>query len=459
MSSREPNEQLRGVITTAGLTYDATARLVRLIAAECGETLRTNKSAVAHWVGGTPPSPATTRYLATALERRLGRPVTPADLGLADRQEDETGIDLSNEGDPIDSLLPLWRSEVDLNRRRFLTSSAYSVAAAALPLTAGQEAAGRVHAVRTSGAVVGMAEVNAVRDMIQMMTEIDERHGGQHGRTALAQYLHDDVAPLCRARCRTEEVQREMLSAASRGVHLLGWKAYDSGQQGLAQAYYLQSYRLAAEAGIPGQDGFVMRTMAMQGLKIHRPEHCLSLAEEGLRRARGRVDAATEAMFLVVHAHALAKAGQGRAALAGTERAARLLEGAPGDPVQFWGLTWGPPAASVHSRTAKVHETLGDHQAAALHYARAAAARPEPHARIVALDLVAGGEMQLRQGGIEQACESWGRALDHLDGIRSTRAVKALHSIRRDLRRFRARGVRCAVELDERTAELLTTVT
>lgn len=69
---------------------------------------------------------------------------------------------------------------------------------------------------------------------------MDERHGGQHGRSALIQYLRDDVAPLCRGRFRTDEVRQQMLSAASRGVHLVGWKAYDAGNQALAQRYYMR---------------------------------------------------------------------------------------------------------------------------------------------------------------------------------------------------------------------------
>ncbi|WP_282108581.1 hypothetical protein [Streptomyces sp. RM72] len=44
----------------------------------------------------------------------------------------------------------------------------------------------------------------------------------------------------------------------------------------------------------------------------------------------------------------------------------------PATRVPFWALAWGPPAASVYSRTAKVHETVGDHRAAAEHYALAA---------------------------------------------------------------------------------------
>lgn len=227
----------------------------------------------------------------------------------------------------------------------------------------------------------------------------------------------------------------------------------------LAQRYYLQSYALAAESGLRGHDGFVMRTMAMQGLKLHRPEHCLGLAETGLNRAKGRVDAQTEALFRVVHAHTLAKSGKRRAALAEAEHARTLLTAAPGDDVPFWALAWGPPAASVYSRTAKVHEALGDHRAAAEQYALAATARPaDTYARIVALDLVAGAEMHLKRGSIEQACATWHRAIDHMGGVRSARTRKAVSRMRGDLARFRARGLRCVAELDERGRDFLSGV-
>lgn len=450
MTTRTANHQLRALIAESGATYAALAEDIRAVAAECGVPLRTNKSAVAHWVAGMPPAVTTRRFLTVALSRRLGRLLTPADLGLAEPEEDEVGPTL--EADPIDALLPMWRNEVD--RRSFLSGSVYSVAAAALPLAMVTEAAERSSAAR-SGAVVGMAEVTAVRDMISLMSEMDERNGGQHGRTALVQYLRDDVAPLCRGRARTEEIRQQMLSAASRGVHLLGWKAYDAGQQGLAQRYYLQSFGLAAESGVPGHDGFVMRTMAMQGLKLHRPEHCRDLAETGLGRAKGRVDARTGALFHVVYAHTLAKAGQRQSARREADRARAPLAAAPGDELPFWALVWGPPAPSVYSRTAKVFEALGEHRAAAEQYRLAADVRPGSYARIVALDLVASAEALLRRGGIEEACATWHRALDHMGGVQSARTRKALARMRNDLVQFRARGVQCAVNLEERARSAL----
>ncbi|MEU7159681.1 hypothetical protein [Streptomyces chrestomyceticus] len=88
----------------------------------------------------------------------------------------------------------------------------------------------------------------------------------------------------------------------------------------------------------------------------------------------------------------------------------------------------------MYSRTAKVYETLREHRAAAEQYARAAAARPaRTYARIVALDLVAGAEMQLKRGQIEQACATWHRALDHMEGVRSVRTQKAVTTMRRSI--------------------------
>ncbi|HEX5566682.1 MAG TPA: hypothetical protein VFY14_07090, partial [Streptomyces sp.] len=289
-----------------------------------------------------------------------------------------------------------------------------------------------------------------------MFTEMDERLGGQHGRSAFVQYLITDVAPLCRTRFRNDALRREMLSVASSAAHLAGWKAYDSGEQGLAQRYYMQSFALAVESGEPGQDGFVMRTMSQQGMKLHRPERCLDLAATGLSRAQGQVPARAKALFHITHAHALAKTGQRPAAVAEVEAARAALDVGRGDQVPFWALAWGPPEATVASRTAKVLESLGDHRRAGQHYSRAAASRPaDTYARIVALDLVAAAESQLKQGRAEEACATFGRAMDHMDGVASARTRKAVRNMRRDLAPYRSRGLRCAAELDERAVSFL----
>ncbi len=446
---REPNERLAQVIAETGLTYEAVAHAVRAVAAENGEILSTNKSAVSHWTKGVQPSGQASVYVAEALSRHVRRVLTPADLGLtsvSSREDVDLGLVIGP--DPVGTLTHMWRA--DLDRRRFLAASAYSVAASVMPLEHVQEVAERAEAARRGG-VAGAAEVAAVRDMVRMFTAIDERHGGQHGRSALVQYLMTDVATLCRGRFRTDDDRAQLLSAAAVGVHLAGWKAYDSGEQGLAQRYYHQSYALAVESGVIGHDGFVLRTMAQQGMKLRHPQYSLALADSGLSRAHGHVDTKTEALFAITRAHALATAGQRKAAVREVQQARDCLSAAQGDEMPFWATSWGPAEATIRSRSAKVFARLGDRQGAAESYAAAAAARPAgTYSRIHALDLNAQAKMELSQGSIEQACDTWGRALDSMAGIASVRTKKAVRGMRTDLARFRTRGVRDAQELDER---------
>lgn len=63
--------------------------------------------------------------------------------------------------------------------------------------------------------------------------------------------------------------------------------------------------------------------------------------------------------------------------------------------------------------------------------------------------------MHSKRGGIEQACTTWHRAIDHMDDVRSVRTRKAVSRMRGDLTRFRARGLRCATELDARARDFL----
>jgi hypothetical protein len=208
---------------------------------------------------------------------------------------------------------------------------------------------------------------------------------------------------------------------------------------------------------MPANAAFVLRTMAMQGLKRNRPEVCQDLAETGLTWAKGRVDPHTEAEFHAVYAHTLAEGGRTAAAFEEVEYAHRLVASPRPEDPPFWALAWGPSAGSVYARAARVFAALHDPGNAADLYGRAAAARPDAtYARVNALNLAAKARLQLKQGHIEAACTTWGQSLDRMTGVQSTRTRKAITDMRRDLSRFRARGVRAAAQLDERAAAFLT---
>jgi hypothetical protein len=448
--SRAPNTALKEALAEAKFSYDQFARGVRAVAAEAGDSLRTNKSAIAHWVAGRTPNPQTAAYAAEVLSRRLGRTVTPADLGLgaqgtdADQAPARLGLGLGP--DPVDMLRRL--GEADIQRRKLLTSAAYSVAAAALPLGAEQAIE---YQQRATAYRAGRPEIAAVRDMTEMYTRIDERHGGQHGRAAVVQYLTSDVAILCRATFATDQDRAAMLSAAAEVAYLCGWKAYDAGEHGLAQRYYLQAYQLTREADDELHQAFILRILAHNGMDIRQPAHTLELADAALARIRGQADAATESLFAVTRARALANADRPAEAAAQLRAAQDLALRGDEAELPHWAALWGSARACVSSHTAKTVRRMGDHAAAERHYAAAAKGRPgAQYQRITALTIAAQGREQAAQGHVEQACGTWGRALTMLDGVRSSRATESVADMRRTLRPLLRRGARTAAELDER---------
>jgi hypothetical protein len=102
------NSALRESLVQAGVSYEQLARAVRIVAAEAGDSLATNKSAVAHWVAGKHPKPQTAAYVVEAVSRLAGRRVTCADIGFrsaAAAASVAPELGLTFEDDPISVLV------------------------------------------------------------------------------------------------------------------------------------------------------------------------------------------------------------------------------------------------------------------------------------------------------------------------------------------------------------------
>lgn len=483
MGTNAPNDRLRQAIREAGCTYAELARDVRAVAAEAGtaggRAPRTNSSAVAHWVAGTRPNEATARCLTEALSRRLGRALIPEQLGLdtggsaarapaapragsADGGPRPAAGDTATPEDPVAALTRLTRD--DLDGRTDAVRAAYSVAAAALPLALpparAEEIAGRGRTARTvrGAARAGPGEVGAARDMLELFTLVDERHGGRHGRSAVVQYLHSDVAAFCRASFRTEGQRRQMLETAGCLAYLAGWKAYDAGLPGLAQRYYLRACEFARAASNPAHEAFVLRIMAHHGMEAGRPEHTVQLMDAALERLGTRCDPATASLFAATRARALAVQGRRREAIAESSRALRLGQDADESGLPYWAALWGSAASCVRNHLAKAAAALGEPAVAERHFRRAewtTGAGGSGQRRIAALSLAHTGSMQCRQGQVERACATWGQAMDLMGGVRSARIVDAVAQMRADLAPLRLRGARAALDFDTRARDWL----
>jgi hypothetical protein len=71
-----------------------------------------------------------------------------------------------------------------------------------------------------------------------LFSQIDQRLGGGHGRTAVVQYLTNEVTSYLNGSYASEAVRRDMFSAASELAYLAGWMAFDNDEHSPAQRYF-----------------------------------------------------------------------------------------------------------------------------------------------------------------------------------------------------------------------------
>lgn len=445
---RQPNTRLRDTIAETRWTYDAVASAVRRVAAENGEIIRTNKSAVAHWIEGARPSGRVGQYLAEALSRRARRPITLAEIGLG------TSADLSAlTDDPVNAVADMGRA--DTERRRFLTAAAFTAASVAIPLTYDHDAVSRMLRARTGAVTVGAEEINVVRQITAAFSAADEQLGGGHGLTTVTAYLADTAAPMLNARFRTDSLRRSAFGVVAELAYLAGFKHHDLGHEGAAQRYYLVGYQLACEADPHGHAAWMMRTLAHQALSLKRPHHCVDLVDHALRRGIGYVGGQTEALLHITQARAFAAVGERPAAARALIEAQDALSRDDG-PQPSYSAVSGPALGTVTSHTARTLTDLGDHKGTEKEH-RAALVRwdADKYRRVHMLTYADLGDSLAAQARADEAVQAWTSAIDLMNGVTSDRTRRAISSIRPTLATYKRRSVPGAHELDRRAYEAL----
>ncbi|MFE5688767.1 tetratricopeptide repeat protein [Streptomyces sp. NPDC056512] len=446
---RRPNSCLREAIEASGCTYEALAKDARRIAAENGEVLQTNKSAVSHWVNGTrQPTGRTGQYLAEALSRRAGRIITQTEIGL--RAPDAEELD---EPDPVLAATELGRADVE--HRRFLAVAAFTTVGVAMPLAYDHEATARMLRARTGASVVGAEDVDVVRQITAAFSAADERLGGGHGLTTVTAYLADTAAPMLRGRYVSEALRREAFGAVAELAYLAGWKHHDLGQEGAAQRYYRVGYQLACEGDPHGHAAWMMRALAHQALSLKQPHHCVALVEGALQRGIGYVDGQTEALLHITHARAYAAVSEKPAAARALLAAENTLLRDDG-PQPSYSRVSGPAAGTVASHTARTLTDLADHVGTEQQH-RDALVRwdPEKYKRVHALTYADLGDSLAAQGRADEAVAAWSQALTLMEGMTSDRTRKAITSLRSTLTVYQRRKVPGAAGLARRACEAL----
>ncbi|MBO3736640.1 Tat pathway signal protein [Actinoplanes sp. NEAU-H7] len=451
------NEKLAAVLAEAGMSHGQAARAFVRVAAETGaaEFAGVGRSHVSKWVAGVKPSGRAPLLLCETLGRKLGRTITPEQIGLdASSFRGVRGWD----ADTLVELTDLGRCDVDIERRRLLNAAVFSVAALGLPRRSWWDDMGRIGRDRhtPAGRAIGHSDVDAVRDMVQLFSHVDQKRGGGHGRTAVVQYLTDDVAGYLHGRFADDQVRRDMFVAASELAYLSGWMAFDNAEHAIAQNHFRVAVKLAAEADEATMAGHVLRAMAHQAVDLGHYRQAHDLAEASVD-GRRYTDAShrEKALLGVVHARALAVCGDSKkAATTLLQAETDLADAQPGDDepgrVFFFG------EASLAHETACALRDTGDFQGAISQFRRSVRTRKATtFTRTHAVTLGYLGAVHAGLGEIDQACATWNRSLDAMQGVRSGRTRQVATDIRATLSPFRGRGIPAVTDTDARAAAYL----
>ncbi|MFD4479884.1 Tat pathway signal protein [Streptomyces sp. NPDC058471] len=457
--ARERNVALAELLREAGWSQPQAAAAVARVAAESGvrELEAISRSHIAMWVQGTKPSRRARHILRETLSRRLRRPLALADLGLEEEPTGKTDSGSDWSVDPLTVLAELGSDDLDMHRRKLLATTAYSAAGLALPAAPWWAAAPAAAARRTavSPRLVSRADIDDVRDLTNFYSARDQQRGGASGRSALAGHLRDEAVPLLGSRFRTERYRWDTYSAVAEMAYLVGWMAFDASEHRTAQRYLTLAARIAAEAGDGPLGGHILRALAHQAVDLGHPRRALDLADASMSRDRyGQASHREKALLAIVHARALAADGDRHGTLAAISRAERDLARADNDEAP--GRVGFFQEASLAHETACALRDMGRPLDAEIHFRRSVATRrQQQYARTHSVTLGYLGAVQVQQGRLDEACATWGQALDAMEGIQSGRARDVIVRMQSDLSPVRQRGGRHVAELDRRAREML----
>lgn len=434
--AREPNTRLRELIAEARWTGQGLARAVDAAGGEIGLSLTYDRTAVAHWLGGSRPPARVASLVAEVFSRRLGRVVTVRDTGLG-----APGVGIPWQPDPhsdhVTELVELCSADADPSHRGALRELVYNVAAvkrateiSASPFIAGDPADSH--------------RAQAVRTMVRLFSTADGLFGGGHIRHALTAYLAGDAVRWLRG-SRREDAGRGLTAAVGELSYLAAFVCFDSCLQGLAQRYYVASLGLAAEAGDAALQSTVLRGMSVQayGLRHHRDAYQLAEAAVDIG-GRGVPLAPARAAGLAGQlAVAAAADGRRRAAAAHLLRAEDLLRASePSDePVGAYHIS----ALCYHE--AEVRAAAGDARGAIDVLSSSIRQRPgaERRSRLVTVARLA--QLQLDVGHLDAACATIDVLRKDYPYLHSPRVEGMLDSLRTRLLPYsRSREVRAALD-------------
>ncbi len=374
-------------------------------------------SAPYHWLnkGGTPRAPLPT-LAAYVLSQHLGRPVSVDDLWHSQADDArlvvpaDAGMDVAWSTAAASQILEDWLLGGLMDRRAFLAVSGATLTGIAWEYL-GVESKRLLAAIEGDGA--GATLLAQLEGTIPTLWALDDAHGG----TRVLPYVSAEfqtAAHILRQGGHNADTTVRLFRLVALLAQHAGWAAFDAGQHGLAQRYYLTALRAAHQARDRQLAAHVLADLAFQAASTDARAHADDLAEVAMRGA-DRTPARVRASVASRAAFAYGAAGNQHDFAACRDLAHEQLD------------------ARAQGQTRRAHARLHD----GLELLPSTAAlrdRAHPHQRRAAVDGAWLALAHTLHGDLEQACHVGRLTISRLDRVQSDRCVGVLGTLRGALR-------------------------
>ncbi|AWW37887.1 sporulation protein [Streptomyces cadmiisoli] len=417
--SREPNAQLIAVMSEAKISNKGLAKRMTDEAGRRGIELGTTHVAVQRWRHGSSIRPQTAAIMADVLSAKLGRRITPGDLGFF-------GSTKATTPEPIGypSTVPDVLSMLD----RLAQERAEAPAAAELVIAEGDLSSAvlswmiarpdGIHAHKPAHQRVGMRDVRAIRDAADMFMQLDFKYGGGHGHKALRHYFRHEVLPLLDA-SYSQKVGTALFSAAAEVSQLLAWTAYDTGNHRLAHRYLTSTLRLTQVVDDRMFGARILGNLSHQANYLGSHAQAIQLARAAVEGAKGRATPRAMANYSAMEARALSNAGDGTAASRAMREAERHFERAHTADDPAWLRYFDE--AELMGELCHCFRDLKMRREAVEQAQRAVDSTDPKYARTLGFCRMVLAQSQLLNGELEAAVTTASLAVDGGDSLQSTR--------------------------------------
>lgn len=421
MTLTRPNVKLRLLTERAGLSREGLARRVVAVAAENGVEKAYDHVSVKHWLDGARPRGLVPQFIAMALSKKIGEPVTLADIGM----EDVDGALIFDPTYPehaeqsVRAALALVRADL----AGCLTVASPSVAADVWPDLMVRWLISPEPGLLNPCELAATNPAEAVRAATEAISRLDYRFGGGHARRMMATYFETEVVPILRTANPAMPAGRELLAAAGALLRLIAWMAYDSGLHGAAQRYFTHGLRLAQAAGDRALAGRLIAGMSHQANFLGHYAHAVNLARVAARGARDQATPTGMALFHLMEARALASKGDERECLTALREAERWFSRRTAENDPYWLRYFDE--AELAAEHAHVFRELGMAELSGEHAERALGLHEVMYVRSSSFVRTVLAESCVARGELEQGLLLAGQVVDAASaGLRSARTVE-----------------------------------